>query len=215
MNLPGKTLLKRRLFGFAAALIAVAGLSAAGLATGANAAVVVAGPDGDLGFLSIGDTGSFSHITTDNAQFSAPLLAGGGEVIMFQLSTNSNIAAAALNINLQNTLGISGFGFKLVQAGAGSDFTTFTDLATGALNDGALTLSKSGLMSGIFYGFLFFGEITGTSGGFYAGNFTVSAVPLPPAVWLFLSALIGLVGVVRRKSTMTAAASPKGARQPA
>jgi hypothetical protein len=214
MNLPGKTFLRRRLFGFVAALIAVAGLFVAGLATGATAAVVVAGPDGDLGTLSIGTTGSFSHITTDNAQFSAPL-PGGGEVIMFQLSTDANIAAAAVNINLQNILGISNFGFKLVQAGSGSDFTTFTDLATGVLSDGALSLSLSGLMSGVFYGFLFFGEITGSSGGFYAGNFTVSAVPLPPAVWLFLSALIGLAGVVRRKSTRTGAASPKGARHPA
>jgi hypothetical protein len=177
--------------------------------------VVVSGPDGDLGILSIGDIGSFSHITTDNAQFSA-LLPGGGEVIKFQLSTPANLAAAALNINLQSTLGISNFGFKLVEAGGpGADFTTFTDLATGVLSGGALALSYSGLTSGVDYGFLFFGTITGTSGGFYAGNFTVSAVPLPPAVWLFLSALIGLVGVVRRKRTRTNGARPKGAPQTA
>jgi hypothetical protein len=195
----------RRLISFVAGIMAIAWL-----ATGAMAAVVVSGPDGDLGLLSIGDIGSFSHIATDNAQFSAPL-PGGGEVIMFQLDTAANIAAAAVNINLLNTLGINDFGFKLVQAGSGSDFTTFMDLATGMFSDGAYSLSHPGLTSGVVYGFLFFGTITGSSGGFYAGNFTVSAVPLPPAVWLLLSALVGLVGVVRRKNTITGPAEPKEA----
>ena len=33
----------------------------------------------------------------------------------------------------------------------------------------------------------------------FEGNFTVSAVPVPAAVWLFSSGLIGLVGLAKRK----------------
>lgn len=191
---PGGTAVNRmnapRIYGFVMGLFAFAIL-----ATGANAAVVVA----DLGSLNAGSTDGFSHVTVDGAQLSAPL-PGGGEVIQFQINSSANISAAAASINLLDVFGISDFGFKLVQAGGGpgSDFSTFTELATGAPSGGALTLSYSGLTSG-FYGFLFTGTITGTFGGFYAGNYTVSAVPLPPAVWLFLSALVGLVGVGRRK----------------
>jgi hypothetical protein len=60
-------------------------------------------------------------------------------------------------------------------------------------------LSYAGLLNGALYGFLFSGTITGTSGGAYAATYSVSAVPLPSAVWLCLSALIGLAGVVRHK----------------
>ncbi len=40
---------------------------------------------------------------------------------------------------------------------------------------------------------------------FYIGSMTVSAVPIPAAVWLFGSALMGLVGVSRRKSSAVVA----------
>jgi len=40
---------------------------------------------------------------------------------------------------------------------------------------------------------------------FYIGSMSVSAVPIPAAVWLFGSALMGLVGVSRRKSSAVVA----------
>jgi hypothetical protein len=33
----------------------------------------------------------------------------------------------------------------------------------------------------------------------YHSTFTVSAVPIPAAVWMFGSAILGLVGVARRR----------------
>jgi hypothetical protein len=41
---------------------------------------------------------------------------------------------------------------------------------------------------------------SGAKGDNYSGTLTVSAVPLPASAWLFVSGLLGLVGMQRRKS---------------
>ncbi len=43
------------------------------------------------------------------------------------------------------------------------------------------------------------GNVTGTSGGSYAGVFNVAAVPVPAAAWLFGTSLIGLAGATRKR----------------
>ena len=60
---------------------------------------------------------------------------------------------------------------------------------------GLVTLSLTG--SNISYAT--FGTIGGL-GGIYADNFTVSAVPVPAAAWLFGSALLGFFGFSRKKA---------------
>jgi hypothetical protein len=207
MNLPGKTFLRRRLFGFVAALIAVAGLSVAGVVAGANAAVVVEGDLGPALILSVPSDGTFAFTTTD--------LGADGRVLQFQVSSESALAAAAAQISLLDVFGIAGFGMSLIESTSGT-FTTFATLDSDLVGSGGtFVVSFDSLAAGNLYGLLFTGTVTGTEGGFIAGTYTVSAVPLPPAIWLFLSALIGLAGVVRRKSTRTGAASSKGARHPA
>ncbi|MGZ5244936.1 MAG: hypothetical protein ACXWTL_08080 [Methylobacter sp.] len=48
------------------------------------------------------------------------------------------------------------------------------------------------------YDFIVFGSAVGAAGGVYAGG--VSAVPLPAAVWLFGSAMLGLLSLAKRKN---------------
>jgi len=43
------------------------------------------------------------------------------------------------------------------------------------------------------------GDVTGTSGGSYAGPLHIAPVPLPAAAWLFGSGLLGLGAIARRR----------------
>jgi len=162
------------------------------LVTGAKAAVVVQ----DLFTLAPGDSGSFLRFTA------GPLAAG--EIVRFQVSSPAKIDATGINIVVPPMFGIGDFDFDLVQ-GLGSvadPFSTFAVLALGAPFGGALTLSFATLAVGVQYGLLFSGDIGGDNTGpfgLYAGSYSLSAVPLPPAAWLFLSALLGLAGVVRHR----------------
>jgi hypothetical protein len=46
-----------------------------------------------------------------------------------------------------------------------------------------------------------FGFLNSSQPGVTYGNLEVSSIPLPSAIWLFGSGLLGLVGISRRKST--------------
>lgn len=55
---------------------------------------------------------------------------------------------------------------------------------------------------------IYFFKVAGTligNDGQYAGQLAVNEVPLPPAVWLFLTALLGLVTIVRKRRPNAAA----------
>jgi hypothetical protein len=179
-------LLFSRLCGGVAVLLTVVMLVA-----GAHAAVVVQ----NLGMLDPGVSGVFFRFTADQARLD------DGEVIRFQVSEKAAVSTVAAQIDFLPFLGIGDFGVKLVQGTGPADdrFNTFDLLATGSLSGNALTLGSAGLLTELHYGLVFTGTLAGQFGGLYAGSYSISAVPLPPAIWLFLSALVGLVGVVRRR----------------
>jgi len=60
-------------------------------------------------------------------------------------------------------------------------------------------LAYSNLQSGLHYYLEVFGTAVGSKGGLYIGAYNLSAVPVPPTVWLLASALVGLVGIARRR----------------
>ena len=125
------------------------------------------------------------------------------DVFLFDVVTNGFLSIASatatsieldlpgLNINIFN---IDNFQFALTDD-TGTPLTSFA-------NSGE-SIDLVGIVDGI-YGILFQGIATGTAGGSVTGIVAlVSAVPVPPAVWLFGSALLGLIGVSRtRKSTV-------------
>ena len=178
------------------------------LVTGARAAVMVQ----DLGILNPGDSGSFLRFMS-----SGPIFADG-EVIKFRVDNEPvTIDAVGVAINIPPFFNIENFVLKLVRGdGPPEDIfnsTFLTVLDTAIPFGGALTLNFAGvLQEEVNYGLLFSGNVGGAFGfGLYAGSFSISAVPLPPAVWLFLSALVGLVGVVRRRHKQLVRADAAGA----
>jgi hypothetical protein len=103
---------------------------------------------------------------------------------------------------------ISGFDVGLYQVtGLGGDPVSPLDdvitmiPATTSMSGGLLMLDYAGLATGITYLFRAVGEVTGTT-GIYSGEYSVTAVPLPPALILLGSALLGLTvfGRIRRTS---------------
>ena len=163
------------------------------LIAGANAAVVVGSLSGVP--LAPGSSGLFGHFTsTANAGQLNPSI-GGGQVITFAVTSPSSISALSATINL-GLIGIRNFNVQVVEQ-VGSVFNVFPGTSSGP--GSVVTLSYAGLVAGKTYGLLFTGSVVGPLGGLYTGAYSIAAVPLPAGVWLFLSALIGLVGVIRSR----------------
>jgi hypothetical protein len=87
-------------------------------------------------------------------------------------------------------------------SGAGADFSfaaiTFTALAPPG------TSLDIGLGNSGTWQLVDFSEVTLADSDYVGASITVNAVPVPPAVWLFGSGLLGLVGVARRRSPQLA-----------
>ncbi len=110
----------------------------------------------------------------------------------FQVSEPVNIEAAATSFNIFGLLNISNFAGSLFE---GTLASPGTELAT---DTGAfLTLFAGDLASDTDYFFRVSGIADGLFGGVYQAEFEVSAVPLPPAAILLVSALLALAGVGR------------------
>lgn len=97
-------------------------------------------------------------------------------------------------------------------AGGGMRHDTYVNNANNPLSTTGLTLLQSvanpGAASSVTYTFtnlatghysLFVGGDDGAAGGRYTANMTLTAVPIPAAVWLFGSAVMGLLGIGRRQ----------------
>lgn len=90
--------------------------------------------------------------------------------------------------------GLAGLAFPLPVSG---DNVLLATLSFDALTQGATTLEASATVGDLTEGFPL------ASGGFAEVIYTpgsVEVVPLPAAVWLFGSGLLGLIGVARRKT---------------
>ena len=163
------------------------------LSLGANA-VTFHGPIGTLGPASLLDP--------DTLVVSESFVTGAvDDVFLFEVVTNgflSIASATATSIELDlpqfgfTIFNIDNFQFALTDLN-GNPLTSFA-------NSGE-SVDLDSITDGT-YGILFQGNATGTSGGSVTGIVAlVSAVPVPPAVWLFGSALLGLIGVSRTRKT--------------
>jgi hypothetical protein len=95
--------------------------------------------------------------------------------------------------NFQDTVQFNGPG------GAGDDPLIFTiELAGDTINDYVTTGSTGGQPNA---GGLFSAKVSSTGPGAFIGMGDQYVVPVPAAVWLFGSGLVGLVGIARRKKT--------------
>mgnify|MGYP003128346983 CR=1 FL=1 len=122
----------------------------------------------DLGAFSAGDSASLGG---DSIVVG---VGGGTDSYDFTLSDQSNVAVDIVTESSGWVL-LSGAGVQILGQGGGGSSFTVTDLAP---DDYTLEVR---------YGALGFGTVG------YTGTLSVTAVPLPAAAWLFLTAITGLV----------------------
>ncbi len=130
---------------------------------------------------------------------SGTLISGPGD---YALDTTSGIVSSAAPDTVGTADGIMHFTIGSSQIGGKIDFAWGTTTGIRVVNvwninaDGSLTTAVTGapgMENGPFPGFNAVFNLTSP------GLITPSAVPVPAAVWLFGSGLLGLVGVARRK----------------
>jgi len=151
----------------------------------ANASTVLSATDGDVNFL-----------------FNA--LPDGIELFMFDDDDNNNFADAgnSLLVPIPSIVGIAGpisGNFLASNTNGNLTLTTSPDFVLAVLDGGAWVGDTNAVFSGDGNAV----ELTfATSGGVFVVDVaqTLVAVPVPAAVWLFGSGLLGLVGIGRRRN---------------
>ena len=147
-----------------------------------------------------------STLTLSDTNYLSPAVTVAGPAFKFVYSFHLGTADGASSYVFQGTengIDTASFALKLV------DSTTKTTVTSGVIDDyGQLNLSASGLNASDKYKIIVTGALTpgSTSGSFNGGVNPVSAVPLPGALILFGSSLLGLGGLSRRRRQIAAAA---------
>lgn len=161
-----------------------------GLSTGASALVI-----DDLGTIAVpgaansGNTPA-SGMFSDQYEFQAANFANVLELTTTLNDSSFNIDIAGVTVSLFKALAGVGVGNAPTADGAA--------LATAAGVAGTqVSLVFAGLAPATPYFIQVVGDASGTSGGNYSVQVNLSQVPLPPAIWLFISALVGLVSFAR------------------
>ena len=112
-------------------------------------------------------------------------------------NTGTNFSASAINANSDTAIDMSGWRVAWgevpsINMGGGAPATIACQGGTCEIGD-TYTLSYSAVVPP--------GDPSGFGGVLYALEMTGTIVPVPAAVWLFGSGLLGLVGVARRKKS--------------
>ena len=125
------------------------------------------------------------------------------DTITFSLPDNGGSAYSVVNVPLSlfgNTFDLIFSSIALFSNADGILFNGDDALLASSVGSGPdMSLNFGGTTAGNYY-LTVGGVATGSAGGIYAGAIDVAPVPVPPAVWMLGSAIVGLATVGRRKS---------------
>ena len=178
-------------------------------------------PNGDSSAAGADFTSDLGPITNGTAQSSASGSGSGGAGAAFTSGFTflgeqfepytSGTALAADHDGAALTIDMSGWG-GFYQAFGGLDFPNLAPDGGAGTNGEVLVVSASAIGDAgpnqFYYSLDWTHNITADENAFFAGNVADwhlegigTVVPIPAAAWLFGSAIVGLVGVARRKKT--------------
>lgn len=149
------------------------------------------------------DLASASSASASSSHWGEFTVAGSG-VLLF--SVNYSLAASLIpgtDMNNNNTAD-AGVYFQANKSSSASSYQYFTAQNNIYLNSNNVSnspLSETGTLK------LALWVNNGETYNFYANNYAnanVASIPLPAATWLFVSGLMGVVGLTRRKAALTA-----------
>ena len=120
------------------------------------------------------------------------------EIVFNSGGSQATTSVGAFSLNLLNIVGVDDVSATL----SGGSISGSIDLDLTTTTAGT-ALSFSGPLSAGNYTLAFDGTIPAsrTGGGSITGSISVSAVPIPAAIWLFGSALVAVFGVKRRTAS--------------
>jgi len=124
---------------------------------------------------------------TAGQQYSLSFDYSGNQRPGFGSGTTDNLAFGVNSLGLNVAAGPNSTG-SIENISWDQDFSTFTLLFTAVRNGAAYAFFSN------------YGPNANDDVGTILDNVRLSAVPIPPAGWLLISGLIGLVGVARRKT---------------
>ena len=181
-------IMKKKLSGVKGAAFSAACLGLASLGLSASVHAVHVDANG-----SSTDTYTVTSFPYNNA---AQVTGNFADFYDFTISDNNTVASNAINLDLvlndMTIYNIDGFAAELW----GNNSGTWDFIDSGLDLDGTLANND--------YRLIISGDANGNSGGLY--TVAISAVPIPAAVWLFGSGLVGLAAVARRKKSENVAA---------
>lgn len=148
----------------------------------------------DVGLVSVDGPSTFTGVLPIGAFI---------DTITFQLPDNGGSAYSIVNVPLTlfgTTFDLLFSSIALFSNSDGVLFNSDDELLTSASfgDTTAIDLDFGGTPAGHYY-LTIAGVATGSAGGIYAGAIDVAPIPVPPAVWMLGSALVGLATVGRRK----------------
>lgn len=124
--------------------------------------------------------------------------------------TGSNVNSVTSTINLGNILAIDNLQARLYNASSnpslpvlgtpvGGVIDAWSSSVSAGSNTITIALLDTNLLSAGTYVLEIRGSVSGSAGGSYSGVLNVEQVPVPASAWLMGSAILGLVGVTRRR----------------
>lgn len=144
-----------------------------------------------------GTNSNVTSVTPSSPASSDTTVSGTGNIASnktFSFTWNLNLTSAPkLILGIANTGSLSSFNFVFKHSGGSTVYST--------TSTGVSPTLLSGLTDGLYKVIVSGRTSTGTAGNNTTSfTYSVPSVPVPAAVWLFGSALMGLVGVSRRKA---------------